>query len=220
MQSLGLDVREVFLLMSGYFFDSAEYQFRNRDNTQYVTDLFATFFNRAPDGGSLSFWVQQLDAGAPRDMVRYAFGFSSEYDSYARSLLDSTTSRAGDLIVSDFYRGILNRLGEDGAYSYWRAQFRSAQCAGPTQILAQADAITQQFFNSVEYAYRGRDNVGYMQDLYLAMMRRYATLYELWSWANALNNAQYTRDGVRATFLNSLEFQLRVNRVAQEGCLR
>ena len=70
MQSLGLDVREVFLLMSGYFFDSAEYQFRNRDNTQYVTDRFATFFNRTPDGGSLSFWVQQLDAGAPRDMVR------------------------------------------------------------------------------------------------------------------------------------------------------
>ena len=55
MQSLGLDVREVFLLMSGYFFDSAEYQFRNRDNTQYVTDRFATFFNRTPDGGGLSF---------------------------------------------------------------------------------------------------------------------------------------------------------------------
>ena len=46
VQSLGLDVREVFLLMSSYFFDSAEYQFRNRDNTQYVTDRVATFFNR------------------------------------------------------------------------------------------------------------------------------------------------------------------------------
>ena len=61
------------------------------------------------------------------------------------------------------------------------------------------------------------DNV---QDLYLATMRRYATLYELWSWANALNNGQYTRDQVSTIFLSSLEFQLRVNRVAQEGCLR
>ena len=59
-----------------------------------------------------------------------------------------------------------------------------------------------------------------MQDLYLATMRRYATLYELWSWANALNNGQYTRDQVSTIFLSSLEFQLRVNRVAQEGCLR
>ena len=220
VQGLGLDAREVFILMSGYFFDSAEYQFRNRDNTQYATDLFATFFGRAPDAGSLSFWVQQLDAGAPRNMVRYAFALSSEYDAYARSILDRTDSRAGDLIVSDFYRAILNRMGENGAYGYWRAQFRTAQCAGTAQILAQADAISLQFFNSAEYANRGRDNVGYMQDLYIAMMRRYATLYELWSWANALNNNQYTREQVRSIFLNSLEFQYRVNRVFQDGCLR
>ena len=32
VQSLGLDVREVFLVMSGYFFDSVEYRFRNRDS--------------------------------------------------------------------------------------------------------------------------------------------------------------------------------------------
>ena len=51
------------------------------------------------------------------------------------------------------------------------------------------------------------------------MMRRYATLYELWSWANALNNNQYTREQVRSIFLNSLEFQYRINRVFQDGCL-
>jgi len=59
-----------------------------------------------------------------------------------------------------------------------------------------------------------------MQDLYLATMRRYATLYELWSWANALNNGQYTRDQVRSIFLDSLEFQLRINAIVSEGCLR
>ena len=220
LQNLGLDVREVFLLMSGYFFDSLEYQLRNRDNTQFATDLFQAFFNRAPDSGSLSFWVQQLNAGAPRDAVRYAFGFSSEYDAYARSLLDRTDSRASDVFVSDFYRGILNRTPESSNYVYVRDQFRAAQCSGSAQILAEANAISQQFFNSAEYAYRGRDNVGYMQDVYVALMRRYPTLYELWSWANALNNAQYTREQVRAAFLNSLEFQLRVNRIVQEGCLR
>jgi hypothetical protein len=220
VQSLGLDVREVFIELSGYLFDSTEYQLRNRTNAQFVADLFATFFNRPPDGGSLSFWVQQLDAGAPRGMVRHAFAFSPEYDAYARSLLDRTESRASDVIVSDFYRGILNRMGEDATFAYWRAQFRSAQCGGFAQLLAQADSISQGFFGSFEYQYRGRDNVGYMQDLYISLMRRYATLYELWSWTNALNNGTYTREQVRSIFLNSLEFQIRLNRIAQEGCLR
>ena len=67
---------------------------------------------------------------------------------------------------------------------------------------------------------RGRDNVGYMQDLYMALMRRYATLYELWSWTNAINNGVYTRAQVRSIFLGSLEFRLRVDRVTQEGCLQ
>jgi hypothetical protein len=219
VQGLGLDVREVVLIMSGYFFDSAEYVFRNRNNTQFATDLFASFFNRAPDAGSLAFWVQQLDAGAPRAMVRHAFAFSSEHDAFARSLLGRTASRASDVIVSDFYRGTLNRLGENGTYAAWRNQFRTAQCGGVASLLALADAISGQFFGSAEYANRGRDNLGYVQDLYISLMRRYATLFEVWSWTNALNNNNYSREQARAIFLNSLEFRLRLDRIVQEGCL-
>jgi hypothetical protein len=219
VQALGLDGREMFLLMSGYFFNSAEYQFRGRDNTQFASDLFQTFFNRAPDAGSLSFWVSQLDAGAPRDMVRYAFALSSEADTYMRFALDRTDGRAGDTMISDFYRSILNRLPDNNAFVAWRNAYRTAQCSGSAAVLAQATAMSQSFFNSAEYSQRGRDNVGYMQDLYMALMRRYATLYELWSWTNAINNGVYTRDQVRTIFLGSLEFQLRVNRVVQEGCL-
>lgn len=220
IQALGLDAREMFLLMSGHFFNSTEYALRGRGNTQFASDLFLTFFNRAPDAGSLSFWVSQLDAGAPRDMVRYAFALSSEADAFLRAKLDRTDGRVSDTIVSDFYRSILNRLPDDGAYVAWRANFRSAQCGGPAAVLAQAESISSAFFGSLEYSLRGRDNVGFMQDLYMALMRRYATLYELWSWTNAINNGVYTRAQVRSIFLGSLEFQLRVDRVIQEGCLQ
>ena len=59
-----------------------------------------------------------------------------------------------------------------------------------------------------------------MPDLYLLTMRRYATLYELWSWANALNNGSATRTGVRQLFTGSLEFSYRTGAIVQAGCLR
>ncbi len=220
VQAQGLDPREMLLVMSGYFFNSLEYQFRNRNNTQFATDLYMTFFRRTPDGGGLAFWVAQLDAGEPRDMVRHAFGLSSEYDAFARSLYGRTDSRAENMMISDFYRVILNRLASNAEFSTARGRMRTAQCGGVAQVKAEADATTLAFFASTEYQQRGRDNVGYMQDLYLTLMRRYATLYELWSWTNALNNLQYTREQVRQIFIGSYEFQLRLNRVVQEGCLR
>ena len=115
---------------------------------------------------------------------------------------------------------MLNRLGESANLGYWRARLRAAQCTSQAAVAAEADAAAAAFFGSAEYAYRGRDNVGYMQDLYLLTMRRYATLYELWSWANALNNGSATRTGVRQLFTGSLEFSYRTGAIVQAGCLR
>jgi len=59
-----------------------------------------------------------------------------------------------------------------------------------------------------------------MQDVYLVTMRRYATLFEIWSWANALNNGGATRSQVLHLFATSLEFSYRTSAVMQAGCLR
>jgi len=85
---------------------------------------------------------------------------------------------------------------------------------------AEFEAAATAFFGSAEYAYRNRDNVQSMQDLYLVTMRRYATLYEIWSCANAINNGQATRAGVLHLFASSLEFNHRTAAVTQAGCLR
>ena len=220
VQALGLDGRETFLVMSAHLFNSAEYRSRGRSNSQFAADLFQAFFNRSPDPGGLSFWVAQLDAGMPRDMVRNAFFLSAEADHFLRGSLDATDGRAGDAIIADFYRSIVNLLPDDGGYVAWRNVFRATQCAGSEAVLAQADAMSHAFFNSVAYYLRGRDNVGYMQDLYLAMMRRYVSLSELWWWTNALNNNVLTREQARQFFVTSPEFRQRVDRVVQEGCLQ
>ena len=57
MQALGVDVKEAYMVMGGYFFTGAEYLSRNTSDVQYVTDLYYTFFNRPPDTGGLSYWT-------------------------------------------------------------------------------------------------------------------------------------------------------------------
>jgi len=58
-----------------------------------------------------------------------------------------------------------------------------------------------------------------MQDVYLVTMRRYATLYEMGSRANAINNGPATHAGVLHLFASSLEFSYRTAAVMQAGCL-
>jgi len=220
LQSIGVDAREVLFTMAGSLFASAEYAGRARTNAQYVSDLYAAFFNRPADAGGAGFWTSQLDGGAPRDMVRQAFALSAEHAQMVRARWGDTTGRPEDYIASDLYRVILNRLGESGSLAYWRSRLRAAQCTSQAAVAAEFEAAATAFFASAEYAYRGRDNVGYMQDVYLVTMRRYATLFEIWSWANALNNGGATRSQVLHLFATSLEFSYRTSAVMQAGCLR
>jgi hypothetical protein len=60
------------------FFDSPEYRTRNTTNNQFVTDLYNTYFGRAPDSGGLAYWSQQLASGKPRGAVLNDFLFSEE----------------------------------------------------------------------------------------------------------------------------------------------
>ena len=141
MQALGVDVKEAYMVMGGYFFTGAEYLSRNTSDVQYVTDLYYTFFNRPPDTGGLSYWTGQLAAGMPRSIVLYGFLFAPEFNTYMTSLFGNTSSRAEVSVVVDFYRGILNRLPDSAGFNNWLTQFRNAQCAGAGQVYTAADQI-------------------------------------------------------------------------------
>jgi hypothetical protein len=219
MQTLGVDIQEAFRVMAGQFFTSAEYRDRQTDNDQYVTDLYATFFNRAPDTGGLVYWTGQLAAGLPRDVVMYHFLFSSEFADAMYELFGDTAVRAEINLVGDFYRGLLHRLPDDSGLVYWRDRFRAAQCQGAPAVTAAADEISRLFANSAEYLNRARTNPDYLADLYDAFMRRGAELAGFHYWVAQLDNGALTREQVRQVFVQSPEFQGRVQQVIAEGCL-
>src|SRR6185436_9320790 len=92
--ALGVNVNEVWFAMAQGFFFSAEYLALNRNNTGFVTDLYTTFFNRAPDAPGLAFWVANLDQGMPREVALASFMFSTEFRNFTQAIFGSTQVRA------------------------------------------------------------------------------------------------------------------------------
>jgi hypothetical protein len=225
MQSLTVNPSEVYFVLGGAFFNSGEYLAFNRNDTQYVQDLYNTFFDRSADPAGLAFWTGQLAFGMTRSLALYNFLFSAEFTSFVTGIIGNTPSRAEVSLVVDYYRGILGRLADTSGFNFWLARFRTAQCAGSTAIVAEVNNISQLFLASAEYANREaarpplQRTDEYVGDLYYAFLRRGGDLLGFRNWANVLNTGAFTREQVRQAFVDSAEFQVRVTAVINQGCL-
>ena len=72
--------------MANFFFNSAEYLGNNTSDTQFITDLYRTFFQREPDQGGMDFWRGQLTVGTLRDKVMAGFLYSPEFTAFMEGL--------------------------------------------------------------------------------------------------------------------------------------
>jgi endo-1,4-beta-D-glucanase Y len=219
VQGLGIDIQEAFRVMAGQFFTSDEYLNQNTNDPQYVTDLYETFFDRDPDTEGLSYWTGQLTAGLPRSVVLFHFLFSDEFAVTMQSLFGNTASRSEISAVVDFYRGFLNRSPENEGFNYWLNRFRTAQCQGASSVTAEVERISAQFMASAEYTGRQRDNPDFVADLYYAFLRRGSEWAGFNYWVNQLDSNALTRDAMRRAFVQTPEFQNRVNQIINEGCV-
>jgi hypothetical protein len=215
----GASVNELWYAMAMSFLSSTEYLAQGRNEADYVSDLYNTFFSRAPDSGGLTFWVGQIQGGVPREVVLASFMFSPEFAAFTSNMFGNVTARAETNVVVDFYRGVLSRLPDSGGLDFWVNQFRSAQCQGASSVTAQADAISGQFLGGQEYAQRFRTNPQFVGDLYNAFLRRGGDASGVQFWITQLNLGLKTREQVRQSFLASPEFTARVNAVTGQGCV-
>jgi uncharacterized delta-60 repeat protein len=220
MVSIGANVNEAWYAMAQFFFFSEEYLNLARDDNGFVTDLYTTFFNRAPDAGGLGFWAANLQQGMPREVLLASFMFSVEFGNFTQAIFGNTAARAEVDVVMDFYRGLLTRLPDPGGFTAWVNNFRAAQCQGTAlAVNDMAEAISSGFANSGEYLGKNRTNSQFVGDLYNAFLRRGGDLPGVQFWINELNTAARTRENVRQQFLVSTEFQGRVNAIVAQGCL-
>jgi len=220
-QALGIDVKEAFMVMAGAFFTSSEYLARQRNNTDYITDLYNTFFNRAPDSGGLAYWSGMLagTTALSRGVVMNSFMFSPEFAAYMANLPGNAVSRPEVYASVDFYRGVLGRLPDNGGFDYWLNKFQTAQCGGAGPVYNSIDAMSSGFAASPEYTARSRSDADYVSDLYYAFLRRGADQTGFAYWVSQLTSKVQSRDQLRKAFISSPEFTARVNAIIAAGCV-
>jgi len=218
-QALGASVSEAFYSMAISFFNSPEYLAFNRDDTDFITDLYNAFFVRAPDSGGLAYWVGQLAAGMPREVALVEFLFSPEFKMFMQVTLGDVPARAEVNMLMDFYRGILSRMPDDDGFRFWLARFRGAQCLGASALKARIEEISSAFTLSPEYLQRSRTDPQYVGDLYNAFLRRGGDLGGVLYWIGRISGGSLTREAERIEFRNSVEFKARVNAAIAQGCL-
>ena len=219
LAGLGVDVNETWYVMAGYFYNSAEYLGYGKNDTQFVTDLYNTFFNRGPDAGGLAYWTGQIAGGVPREVVLFSFMFSPEFRTFNQAIFGDTSARAEVNVVIDFFRGILNRLPDTASFNYWLGRMRTAQCAGAGAVYAEVNNSSYNFIFSAEYAGRNRNNTQFVTDMYYSFLRRGGDAGGVQYWINELNTGARTIANVRDAFIASPEFNTRVNAIVAQGCL-
>jgi hypothetical protein len=204
------------------FFESAEYALRNRDNDQYVSDLYTTFFQRAPSQSEINAWTAMIPS-IGRDGVIHHFLHSAEFDLFMRRTIGiNGQARAESFAVVDFYRGFLRRLPDPAGMGAWTNQFRTAQCRPEVQkraaVIATAQSISNGFLMTPEYVNRNRTNAEFVTDMYSAFLRRGADLTGFQHWKSTLDAGSMTRAQVLDSFLGSSEFSARVDSIAKTPC--
>lgn len=220
VEALGADLSEVWYAMAGSFFGSPEYQSFERNDAEFVRDLYEAFFNRTADDAGLAYWTGEIASGLPREAVLTSFLFSPEFTSRTRERFGDTAARAEVNVVMDFYRGILGRLPDDAGFTYWVGRFRTAQCQSRDAVVQAVEAISSGFTTSSEYNQRARTNGQFVSDMYNAFMRRGAERDGVSFWEFQLSAGRRDREGVRRAFMTTPEFTARVKAVMAQGCLQ
>lgn len=224
MRSLEVDPREAYRALAKTFFLSAEYIGRNRNDTQFVDDLYQTFYQRAADPGGSSYWTGQLASGLARESALTSFMFAPEFDSFMNmQLTGNPQGQRGEVsIVINAYRGAFARLPDTSGFNSYRSQLRSAICQQQPNwsavYTAANNVMWATFFWAPEYWNRPHTNPQYISDLYDAVLSRGADLNGQQYWVGQMNGGMQPAT-VMGSFLNSTEWTNRITAVANQACI-
>lgn len=221
--NLGVDKRESLrVIAKSFFFYFPEYASYNKTDSQFIDDLYRTFFQRNADAQGKAYWLDQMAQGLNREAVLLSFMFSPEFQAFMDGVLGTGfVQRPESALTMDTYRAAFSRLPEsDSAFTYWRGTIRTAQCnPGGNAVDAATRYLVNYFFGSAEYAGRNRTNRQYVADLYDVLLRRGADLQGFNFWVGQLDGNLMSRQVVMDYFFTSPEWGTRYNEIANAGCV-
>lgn len=189
------------------FINSAEFQARKLDDTDFVDVLYRTFFDRNADEGGRSYWLSELAKGVSRTQVLSGFVNSQEFsqvcDSYG--IARGTMQTDGTCIykpgvrnfVSRMYTKALNRNGETMGVEYWANRINMK--------VASPETVAKSFFLSEEFNNRKLSDEDYVETLYQTFMDRASDAEGKQYWVSNLKNGM-SREKALEGFARSTEF--------------
>jgi len=190
------------------FVMSAESLGKNRTNKEFVTMLYNSFLDRAPDTIGLNSWVDALESGVSYKYVLKGVIHSSEFKSLCtkygitQGSITLTESRDKNInvtkCVNRFYQKILGRSADVAGLNNWTANIN-----GNKITMAKA---AYGFVFSTEFKNKNYTNEQFVTLLYQGLFGREPDSVGKNYWINKLNSG-ISRTTVFDGFANSQEFK-------------
>lgn len=188
------------------FFNSPEYQGKNKSSEAVVKDCYNAMLGRDPDPSGLEHWKAMLDIGMTSDKVCAGFLNSNEFLGLAnyygirRGTIDLKYYR--DLnydrtaFVYRLYQDCLSRTPDLGGLEHWCRML---------SLGSDGTNVASGFVFSTEYKNRLPSNAEFVDMLYRTILGRNADAAGKADWTNQLNFT-VTREKVLNGFMFSPEF--------------
>ena len=186
-------------------FESAEYAERNRTNTEYVTDLYNAYLQRAPDTSGLSFWVSDAQNNG-RAHTLTSFEVSTEFITLSATVYGTASggdNQRVDHFIDEFYLGAYNRFPTTTERQQQEQRLNNAAAVSQSQVVAEARLMGAEVFQATNYN-STHTNSQYVTELYEAFLQRGPDGPGLSFWLSKVQNEG--RASALVGFQNSIEF--------------
>lgn len=177
------------------FTDSSEFMERNFTDEEYITILYQTIFDRAPDGEGMNTWKGNLDVGMSRNFVLYHLVYSKEFTelchkyNVVKGEIKLTESRDMNkdltMFVNTAYTNCLKRKGNASELNTWTKNLSS----GGSKL---SDFLKMLVFSDESNSSQmiGED---FIRLLFLTVLQRTPSSSEVASWTHNLNSSNNDR---------------------------
>ncbi len=190
------------------FFFSDDFRDANLSNTEFVTRMYNTFLDRAPDAEGLNYWVGLMeDKGFTRLLVLYGFAFSDEFKGLAdeAGITPYNSNNQLKAFLERLYALVMSRPQDEygkafdqGGLDFWTQKLLAQEKTGGDVVM--------DFYNSQEFLSKNLSDLAFVRNAYYAIMGREADAGGLNHWITQLGNGM-TRNEVLQEFIHSEEFQ-------------
>jgi len=189
-----------------FFLTGPEFLEKKTTDEEFMSTVYATFFDREPEPAGLEFWLKYLKDGGDRKSVVENFVDSKEWcnlcakynvKSGAPTAKAEIPSEKAKAFVERLYTKCLGRDAEEKGLEFWSLKLTNLEASGAE--------LARDFFGSKEYVNKKRNDEEYVKDLYLTFMDRDAEEEGLNYWVGQIHDGMERIDVLRG-FVVSEEF--------------